>query len=295
MKVKTLLYFLLFLQFCGCIKEVDTDFDFNSKIAVFTRINTSAKNNLLCLSNNIAMNDSVDQYYLKYLIKDAVIQVSDDLGHSAVISQLQFNGYYTDSSLFRFNEGRTYALSITTPDGRKASSSMCIPHATTIDAVTSDTASATFDGGSDGNIARTINFSLGFTASENYVHAYVDVFYSIHCKGVGGFDSIFSRADRFLLNAGATQYLQASILSSKATVYYYDKQVVTSRIVFDSIVYSLETDDGTYSKFINSLKKQQAVANDPFAEPSLLYSNIIDGVGVFSAFALRSKKVILPH
>lgn len=295
MKVKTLLYFLLFLQFGGCIKEVNTDFDYKNKIAVLARINTSAKNNLLYLSNNIAMNDSADQYYLKYLIKDAVIQVSDDLGHSAVISQLQVDGYYMDSSLLQFNEGRTYALSIITTDGRKASSSMYIPRATTIDAVSFDTSSATFDGGSAGNIVRTINFSLDFAASENYVHAYADVFYSIHCKGVGGFDSTFSRADRFLLNAAAMQYGQASTLSSKATVRYYEKDLNAARVVFDSMVYYLETDDGTYSKFVNSVQKQQAVANDPFAEPSLLYSNIIDGVGVFSAFALRSKKVILPH
>ena len=241
------------------------------------------------------MNDSVDQYYLKYLIKNAVIHVSDDLGHSAVISQLQVDGYYMDSSLLQFNEGRTYALSITTPDGRKASSSMYIPHATTIDAVAFDTASATFDDGSAGNIARSINLSLDFVGSEKYNHAYADVYYSIYYKDGTGFDTTFSSAARFLFNAGATQYGQASTLSSKGTVRYYKKELVSSRVVFDSMVYYLETDDGTYSKFVNSVQKQQAVANDPFAEPSLLYSNIIDGVGVFSAFALRSKKVILPH
>jgi len=292
MKIQQLIYCFISLLFFSCIKDVNTNFDYKNKICVLTHINAMSKQNSLYLANNIALNDSIDNNYLKYIIKDATITISDDQGQSVLITDLQFNGYYTDSSLFKFSEGHSYFISIQTPDGRKARSSMYIPQGTIVKSVDFDTSSLAYNGGSGGNIARDIGLNINFGGSGNYNHAYADVFYSVYFKNTLNFDSTFSSATRFYFNKKATQYLQETTLETTGTIYDYEDNLSDFRVDIDSIVYYIETDDGTYTKFLNSLQKQQAAANDPFAEPALLYSNIKeDGSGIFSGYSVKSKKI----
>ena len=59
----------------------------------------------------------------------------------------------------------------------------------------------------------------------------------------------------------------------------------------DSIDFELQTEDATYSNYLKSIQKQQSAADDPFAEPVLLYSNIKEGLGVFSGYSVKNRKV----
>ena len=63
--------------------------------------------------------------------------------------------------------------------------------------------------------------------------------------------------------------------------------IVSYTLEFDSIQYYTVTIEENYYEYLKSKKLQSSSQNDPFAEPSLLYSNVYNGLGIFTGIASR--------
>ena len=270
-----------------------TDFDYKSKICVSSRVCSNYRNNFFYLLNNFPISDTIDYPFVssEYVIDNATVLITDDLGHSTSLSYLPLLGYINDSLLFKFNEGRAYSILVTTPDGRKASSIMSIPIGTSVKSFSYDTSFVAYQGGGFSSVKRDVGLSLGFDGSNFYNHSYADVFYSVYFKTYSGFDSTVVLSSSFDFEKKAIQYFQPTNLSVLGTVAYYNDSAVFYRVDIDSIFYYIETEDDIYSKYLKSIQLQKSLSDDPFAEPALLNSNIKDGLGVFCGYARRTKKI----
>lgn len=279
----------------SCIKEVNTDFDYKNKICVSARISPDRKSNYFYLLNNLSLTDTIPYpYWLdNFTIKDGSVMITDDLGNSNLLS-LVGTPYINDSTDFQFKEGHYYSMLVTTPDGRKATSTMYLPIATGVNSIVFDTSSLASISSVQGvsRIKRDISLSLNFTGSEYYNQSNSRVYCSLYYKTLAGFDTSFTIIQSFDFDKQPTQYFNETTLSVNDNISYYtDSIVAVFRMDIDSIDFELQTEDATYSNYLKSIQKQQSAADDPFAEPVLLYSNIKEGLGVFSGYSVKNRKV----
>ena len=120
--MKHLIYILFFsLSICmfSCIKEVQVDLR-NVKPILVVEVSVSTD----CVSYEVrvtysGMIELVSEIPEENLVKDALVQIKDDVGNSTTLSYTN-NGYYitTDSSFVGVT-GRTYHVEVTLKDGKK--------------------------------------------------------------------------------------------------------------------------------------------------------------------------------
>jgi hypothetical protein len=215
----------------------------------------------------------------------------DDMGHPTVTlsdgtnmivldsAQMSFRGGIKRSD-FPIEEGKTYTLEITTDKGFNAEASCTVP----------------IRGKFDLKIDTTVTkFVLPDSTIELSVKPY---FYFTDNKGVDNYYMIFCEEIRYTSYYSQKKYVNALSLGQKA--YFTDKGIdgLRSKISIEGTglsyrvdssflkIYLLNTDK-TYYDYNKSIDKYNSGEN-PFTEPSPVYSNITGGLGIFTAYTVDS-------
>ncbi len=289
------------ISFFSCIKEVNNNFDFEQKIVVYSYPNSSDSITKLTLLNNQPINSSIAINNEKYpYLKNAMVTISD--GSKSTLLTFHENNsesfYYTDSNSFKFEEGKNYYLSITSPDGRSARSYMKIPYGSSISSVSVDTSYiAEITTEKDMTvISREVNLTVNLNALNNYHFVYANVFCTVIIY-TSTDTVIHSSMKPFYFNSNPSLPIQLDgnqTLSIKNEIgLSTNTKAIDFSVGIDSVEYFVITVEENYYKFLKSKQVQSSSANDPFAEPALLFSNIDNGLGIFTGLASRRKKIIL--
>ena len=295
-------FFGLTLFYSSCIKEVHNNFDFEEKIVVYSYPNTSDSIIKLILLNNQPVSASLENNNEKLpYLKNATVTISDG-NKSTLLTFYEGNSesfYYTDSNSFKFEEGKNYYLNINSPDGRYARSSLKIPHSSNILSASVDTSSVAKITLYDNmmSISREVTLSVNLNAANAYHFVYAKV-YGRTIWYDNKDTSNYSTVEDFYFNPNSSLPLQlngSQILSTKNEIGVATnfKTIDFFSVEIDSVEFILITVEENYYKFLKSKQIQSSNTNDPFAEPALLFSNIENGLGIFTGLTTRSKKIIL--
>jgi hypothetical protein len=195
--------------------------------------------------------------------------------------QLPYNSiersYQVDASLFPILAGNKYHLSVTTPDGFKASASCIIPLLPVNSLQLSIDSAIVNENGVN-------QIRYNFTASWNDTPGRAD-YYRI----VG---------EKLLYDTYAMQYSYMTAVSALTTDAYEDGKTLTRKYGFpyeyrrliSLDVYLLNTDDAYY-KYFDSRSKFSG--DDPFSEPVQIFTNVTGGLGIFAGFQQVKKRIYL--
>ena len=226
-------------------------------------------------------------------IKNAKVEISD--GTKSTMFLLYEDNlksfYYVDSISFKFQEGKKYDLNILS-DGKEINSSMTIPNGAEILKIAYDTSAMSKLELKNGlsTVNRDVNLSIEINGKDYYCFVSAVVFGSCFIQTASG--SINKKIEKHIyFNTDPTLPMK---LDGKNNFNVTDKlslstnhSIVSYTLEFDSIQYYTVTIEENYYEYLKSKKLQSSSQNDPFAEPSLLYSNVYNGLGIFTGIASR--------
>lgn len=117
-KILFTLFIALIITSCENVVQVDIDNENLDLITVEAYINTTVRNNILVkLEKSLPVDDSTSNPP----INNAVIEISDDAANPNIVLLKEdgTSGFYTlpRNTIYKTQPGRTYTISITTPDG----------------------------------------------------------------------------------------------------------------------------------------------------------------------------------
>jgi hypothetical protein len=215
----------------------------------------------------------------------------DDMGHPTVTLsdgttmivldsiQLSYRGGIERSD-FPIQEGKTYTLKIITDKGFNAEASCTVPIRGKFDLDVDTTVSRYLY--EDSIPLQTVHPNFYFTDNKG-----VDNYYMILCERVS-YSSLYKQSN----------YISKVGLGQKA--FFNDKGIdgLRTKVPIEGIGLSKMTDscflkiyllntDKVYYDYKKSVEKYNS-GEDPFTEPSPVYSNIIGGLGIFAAYTIDS-------
>jgi hypothetical protein len=293
MRVLYLFYAFVFFLF-SCIKEVNSDFNFEDKMVVYCYVSPQDSISKLLLIQNQPITASTGKNSENYpYIKNAKVEISD--GTKSTMFLLYEDNlksfYYVDSISFKFQEGKKYDLNILS-DGKEINSSMTIPNGAEILKIAYDTSAMSKLELKNGlsTVNRDVNLSIEINGKDYYCFVSAVVFGSCFIQTASG--SINKKIEKHIyFNTDPTLPMK---LDGKNNFNVTDKlslstnhSIVSYTLEFDSIQYYTVTIEENYYEYLKSKKLQSSSQNDPFAEPSLLYSNVYNGLGIFTGIASR--------
>ena len=213
----------------------------------------------------------------------------DDMGHPTITLSDGTNLIVFDSTQMRsgikrsdfpIQEGKTYTLKIITDKGFNAEASCTVP----------------FRGKFDLDVDTTITRYL-YQDSLTFLTVHPD-FYFTDTKGVDNYYMVLCEEISYSSYYNQSKYINSVGLGQKA--YFSDKGIdgLRSKVSIEGIglsdmtdscflkIYLLNTDK-VYYDYQKSLEKYNS-GEDPFTEPSPVYSNISGGLGIFAAYTVDS-------
>lgn len=269
---------LAILSFISCEKEVNNIKypEFKPKWDISGYLSPDNLINTILLSRNLRNYGNEWQF--------------DDMGHPTVTlsdgtnlidfdsTQMRYGGI--KRSDFPIEEGKTYTLKVKTDKGFNAEASCTVP----------------FRGNFDLEIDTTITKYL-YQDSIVLLSVHPD-FYFTDAKGVDNYYMIFCEEIRYNSDRPQSPYINSLHVGEKA--YFNDKGRDGLRLklplestglsnMTDSCflkIYLLNTDK-VYYDYQKSVDKYNS-GEDPFTEPSPVYSNITGGLGIFASYTVDS-------
>jgi hypothetical protein len=288
MKTIITLLFLLLILFSGCQKVVDADnlLDTEEKVYILsyiaptdTLLTVSVTKALPVIGTPLSVRDN-EENILPFLIKDALVTISDTNGNSIQL-------FYSDNVLaytanvenFSIIEGEEYFLEVIAQE-KTYTASCKIPEK--IDEILEKFVNETSEYGS------YIDINIGFkdvVDQDNFyrVGATIEVFY----EGDSYQNNLYFETGGFLTDAikdGAT-------LNDKTSIYTGSPEEGTSRILTLQVA---NLEEIVYQNLRASYLNNQNDGN-PFVEYSIAPNNIVgnNGVGVFGGYQLTEKIIEL--
>ncbi|MFZ9848184.1 MAG: DUF4249 family protein [Flavobacteriales bacterium] len=284
--------FVFVAVFLGCIKEVNVDSNFSKKLVITLRASSNDKYNTFYASGNFVLTEVIggEPNLKNYYLQDLDFLLVDSKGNSTLVPTSNYLGYINDSSVFPFREGESYHVKVSAKDGRVAEGDLIFPKATKIDFCGFDTSASTYSTGL-GIVKRDIDLSVKFNGSSFYNSVGARVYHSLHYITPSNTKKTESLISSFDFEDKPKQYFQPVELNNKITIAHYNDSIVSFQIDIDSIVYYLHTEDDAYIHYLKTIQKQLASSGDPFAEPTLIYSNVRGGLGIISGYSTSEKKI----
>ena len=233
------------------------------------------------LKNRIILSQNIRNFGNPWQIEDMgypTVTLSDGT-NLIVFDSIQMR-YGIKRSDFSIEEGKTYTLKIKTDKGINAEASCKVP----------------FRGKFDLKIDTTVTrFVLPDSTIELSVKPY---FYFTDNKGVDNYYMVFCEEIRYTSYYSQNKYVDALSVGQEAC--FSDKGIdgLRSKISIEGTglsdkvdssflkIYLLNTDK-TYYDYKKSIDKYSSGEN-PFTEPSPVYSNITGGLGIFTAYTVDS-------
>lgn len=302
MKLKIFMLLSCLALLSSCIKEVDEDFNFKSKIALFAFITNEDANPRIILLNNSPVTQANPSGKANYnYIENATVKMYNEEGEEVLLSfkdEGYTKFYQTDSSVFKFKEDKKYFINVSTLDGRTCNASFISPRGVLPKNTKCDTnyiSTLEFDPNGLSIMKKKLKLNIEFSPLNDYYFVYSKVYY--HCISVDKHGVRDTSSDwQQLFFSEQTDKPQAYIgeqnLETFTTITSSSFDTVSAfHIYLDSIEYRIAAANKEYDQFLNSVETQSSNINDPFAEPTILYSNIQGGLGFFTGLTIRSKKI----
>lgn len=227
-------------------------------------------------------------------ITNATVSLSDGSKSIQLIYSAKFGYYRALPAALPILEGKTYTITVSTPDGRKVNASTTVPANTPIKEIKID--STTVNDFQRGNSIKNTEYDVKViwqdkAGEANYYRAIsaYDIVYQISESKTNKklSDTLIStlvdlrtiddkNTDGQLLSLNRTFVPSMNIGSIQNNREVSDKRV-------NKIKVGLFQTDIHYYNYHTSLRRQRE-NNNPFAEPVLLYTNINGGFGCFGAY-----------
>lgn len=216
-------------------------------------------------------------------VANATVQLTD----GSTTMQLVYNStdeyYGVSTTLFPITAGTTYTLTVTTPEGETASAQTTVPGVAP--AVLNMTYSYVLEDSSSFHVSRHYTFDASWTDFSGQADRY-------RLIPIQLVKSSISPADTFQLRAGESLITDANndggTIENKIEVWTHESQGSDTIVGYD---FYLIRSSAEYYLYHESLFNYNS--GDPFSEPSLIYTNITGGLGVFGAYQQLKKRVLL--
>ncbi len=220
------------------------------------------------------------------LVLGATVTLSDGNQEVQLLFQSKQRAYGIDSKTFPIKPGTTYYLQVQAPDGRQAKAACTVPKDTvsvTISHVGIDPAAV------EDRHSRSMQYELSFQWTDiagvaNYYRIKAEtVNYQEEFKGevVTALHPSTDEEEEFITDKNA----DGAVVDTRKT--FYGKKITKP---FNLFVYVVNA-DVHYYRYHYGLTTNDYAGDNPFAEPTLLYTNIEGGVGVFAAYT-RSEALL---
>lgn len=244
-----------------------------------------------------------------FVVENATVTISD--GSKLVV--MRYNSvrqfYQASIALMPIKTGQTYTLTASTPDGKQVSAQATVPKPIPISAISLDSTITT--AGSTKTKSYRISFVWEDPATETNFYQYEGYLQWRDSKftyPIGGQAEVpvpniyilqFNR-DRATGNLLSDDRQQGSLLTSQsasvATIIVQKSdpkaaEYVTYTYPGALVVAQLLNTEESFYRYTNAVFRQRQVGNSPFAEPVLIPSNIVGGLGCFAAYN-RTEKVL---
>ena len=212
-------------------------------------------------------------------ITNAAMQISDGTKSVAMIYDNNLLYYRALPSQMKIEIGKTYTMTVNTPDGRSVSSKCTVPPPITIKEIKVDS----------GTAVTLRNFNAKEVKEYYLKLIWQDLPGSVdYYRGFGFVTGTFK--DRNNTISQRTDGVDFTGLDDKNS----DGQLLTLSVIYQparnstavtiqKLTIGLFHADINYFNYHESLRKQRA-NNNPFAEPVLLYTNVEGGFGCFGAY-----------
>jgi hypothetical protein len=206
-------------------------------------------------------------------LPEAVVKITDGVNSATLAYDNLDQKFKISAAQFPINAGKTYYIDVSAPDVK----SLPVSSSCTIPADKVNSANATIEpGGSEGQILETTWTDL---PGASFYRVFVE--YVMTLNG----DTAYYAGNNSIYD---DQGNNGGLMTSRIDVFYpigsdyvdWAGTGETYKVIGYHII--IANVDANYYKYFRSL--QNYTYNDPFAEPSPVYTNIKDGLGIFSGF-----------
>jgi hypothetical protein len=216
-------------------------------------------------------------------VTDATVKISDGI-HSAALSYRPGIGknslsyYFIDSSSFKIVVGQTYTLNITTPDGKAASATTTIPEIVNINSLSYEEVAAQF-----GDSAYRIKVGFHDPAGKDDYYKFGAYVLNID-SNINMINSSSSTNFSTYFNKDGSE-ITDEMMAFKMPAHSQPPGIVN---YLDFRLYHVSREFYIYHQSIEGSRD-----NGPFTEPSVPFTNITGGVGVFAGYNYDMKMIKL--
>jgi len=269
--------FLISIILTACIEDVDEKYypKSEAKLVMFCEINEKDSIPIIITRTTPASyNELIEEDPYSYnqinFVEDAIVKVINNNTNQEIIASFDdnSNSYYIDQTIFPFINGEKYSIRVEAENFKSIESTIFIRDQRNIEA---DFNTQVIDL-NDMNSKLLVSGELNdFKGEDNYY--LIEVFYYGSDYYPSYYRTIVSDKNK------------VSKIPFRMEMYY------DSQLKFDSLTLFISDIDYHYYMYLNSLENQ---SNGPFTEPTPVYSNIKNGLGIFtSVFRNKFEKVII--
>jgi hypothetical protein len=220
-------------------------------------------------------------------ITNATMKISDGTKAVPLIYDNNLLYYRALPSQMKIEVGKSYSMTVTTPDGRSVSSKCTVPPPITIKEIKVDSGTAVALRGLNAREVKEYYLKLIWQDLPGSVDYY---------RGFGFVQGTFK--DRNNTVSQRTDGVDFTGLDDKNS----DGQLLTLNVIYQparnstaatiqKLTVGLFHADINYFNYHESLRKQRGNNNNPFVEPVLLYTNVDGGFGCFGAYNATWKEL----
>lgn len=207
-------------------------------------------------------------------VTDATITISNGTTSAQFVYDGALDLYTLNPSAFPIASGITYSLTVTTPKGESVSSSTTVP----APAGTDYAATVTSITGTAPDLVYSIKHTWTDLAGQNDFYRIIPVHVMLNSQLPG--DTLFVRFRRRQNHLETDKNNDGGQVELNEDEYNEQFQSSDSLIAFESYLVHASRE---YYLYHQSLENNDGGA-DPFSEPTLMYTNITGGYGVFAGF-----------
>lgn len=207
-------------------------------------------------------------------VADATVIMTSSTGNVQLVYDALKECYTTSAIAFPIFAGNTYTLTVTTPTGESAEATTTVPSHNGVAGFSATmTDSLSFDGWFT-QLSTHFSYQLNDYGGEENRYRF---FSAILLRDTITNDTIMARYSSLLFtdNNADGQQLQGSLDGN-----FSDYNPSSTRVVigYDCWMFNV---DRHYYQYHNSLYNYSG--DDPFSEPTIIYTNVKDGLGVFAS------------
>ncbi|MGL4596477.1 MAG: DUF4249 domain-containing protein [Bacteroidia bacterium] len=218
-------------------------------------------------------------------VTDATVTIFGNNTSTVLPFDATLQVYRISTTQFQIMAGNEYRVTVSTPQGERVEATTAVPQ-NSVDASYALTATDSIEIYGPGLYTVQAKFQYQFTDNAQETNRY-RFYVALVLVNTLSKDTSVSRltSDFFNDNNGNGQLLSRNIEGYWAN---YDSNSTDTAYAYDCWMFNVNSDYDSYHKSLYNYNG----GGDPFAEPTLIYSNVTDGLGVFAAANGKKIRVI---